>query len=313
MNVESALLRQAVQWAVQLRSEEASAEDREAFEAWRAADARHAAAYERVQRSLRPLQTLRAGGVSPAMAHAVSRRARTQATRRGAMAFGVFGAFGIGSMLGWRGAQDAGLMADARTGTGQRRTLELAAAGGSVVLDARTSLDPLGARGAKLYDGRVLASVARVEGAPWRLVTPVADVLLDGARAAVEWRAQALRVAALEGAVALGRRDGSAVTVAAGSTVAVTGGGVQTVASNVNDTLWTRGLVKLDDEPLERLVAALQTYRPGVLRVDDRAGALRVSGVFSLDDTEATLRAVARTLPVSVHRRTSYWVTIAAA
>jgi transmembrane sensor len=60
-------------------------------------------------------------------------------------------------------------------------------------------------------------------------------------------------------------------------------------------------------------VAALQPYRTGVLRIDPKAAQIRVSGVFSLDDTDGTLRALAQTQPVRVLERTSYWVTISAA
>ncbi|HEU4459582.1 MAG TPA: DUF4880 domain-containing protein [Methylibium sp.] len=312
--MRAAAMRQAVDWAVRLRGEDASAADRAAFEAWRAADARHEAAYQEVLRSLKPLATLRAGGCSPAMVQAVTRRARVSATRRGALALGIFGATaGLGGVLGWRRADDAGLFADARTGTGERRTLASATSPGSLLLDAHTALDPIGPRVARLFDGRLMVGIDRVEGLPWRLLTPVAEVVANGARASIELRGRVLRVAALEGAVALGRRDGPAAEVSAGRAVVLADGELQSMPVSVNDTLWTRGLVQLDNEPLARLVAALQPYRAGVLRADERAGALRLSGVFSLDDTEATLRAVARTLPVEVTRRTDYWVTISAA
>jgi transmembrane sensor len=37
---------------------------------------------------------------------------------------------------------------------------------------------------------------------------------------------------------------------------------------------------------------------------------VRISGVFPLDDTERVLQAVARTLPVRLHYRTRYWVSV---
>jgi transmembrane sensor len=57
----------------------------------------------------------------------------------------------------------------------------------------------------------------------------------------------------------------------------------------------------------------LRDYRPGVLRVEPRAAQIRISGVFSLDDTERTLRVLAETQPVRVNTRTPYWVTIESA
>jgi transmembrane sensor len=79
------------------------------------------------------------------------------------------------------------------------------------------------------------------------------------------------------------------------------------------EDLWTRGIVVMNNEPLGELVAVLQNYRPGLLRVDDEAARIKVSGVFSLDDTDSTLRALARTQPVRISERTKYWVTISAA
>ena len=38
--------------------------------------------------------------------------------------------------------------------------------------------------------------------------------------------------------------------------------------------------------------------------------ALRVSGTFPVDDTDKALRAITSVLPVSIERRTRYWVTV---
>jgi transmembrane sensor len=46
------------------------------------------------------------------------------------------------------------------------------------------------------------------------------------------------------------------------------------------------------------------------LRCDPLAADLRISGVFSLTDTDRALESLALALPVTVAYRTRYWVTI---
>jgi transmembrane sensor len=64
------------------------------------------------------------------------------------------------------------------------------------------------------------------------------------------------------------------------------------------------------DRPLQDVVDALRPYQPGVLRISLQAARLRVTGSFPLDDSERTLAALARSLPIAVQRRTGWWVSI---
>ena len=63
---------------------------------------------------------------------------------------------------------------------------------------------------------------------------------------------------------------------------------------------------------LADLVAELARYRRGFLRCDPAVAELRVSGAFPVNDTDAGLRLLEKTLPVRIHRITPYWVTVAA-
>jgi len=64
---------------------------------------------------------------------------------------------------------------------------------------------------------------------------------------------------------------------------------------------------------LEDFTAELARYRSGVVRCDPAVADLRVSGVFSLRDTDRALENLTRGLPVDVVYRTRYWVTLRAA
>ena len=73
---------------------------------------------------------------------------------------------------------------------------------------------------------------------------------------------------------------------------------------------WMRGILPAERMRLDQLLAELSRYRPGFLRCSEAVAALRVTGSFQLDDTDAALALVANTLPVRIERRTRYWVTV---
>ena len=70
------------------------------------------------------------------------------------------------------------------------------------------------------------------------------------------------------------------------------------------------GLMVADDLPLSELVAELERYRRGHLGCAPAVAGLRISGVFRLDDTDAALSAITRTLPVRIQRVGPYWTRI---
>jgi transmembrane sensor len=86
--------------------------------------------------------------------------------------------------------------------------------------------------------------------------------------------------------------------------------GVPNRADLLVSQAWLRGVLPADRLRLDALVAELSRYRPGVLRCHEQVSGLRLTGSFSLDDTDAALTLVARTLPVRIERMTRYWVSI---
>ncbi|UPU94119.1 hypothetical protein M0766_06960 [Pseudomonas putida] len=69
------------------------------------------------------------------------------------------------------------------------------------------------------------------------------------------------------------------------------------------------GRLVFDDWRLDRALAELQRYRPGLLRCSDDIAGLRLSGVYPLDDSDSVLAAIAQALKLKVETRTRYWVT----
>jgi transmembrane sensor len=59
-------------------------------------------------------------------------------------------------------------------------------------------------------------------------------------------------------------------------------------------------------------LAELDRYRSGLLRCAREVAELRVSGVFSLRDTDRALQNLALSLPVNIVYRSRYWVSVEA-
>jgi transmembrane sensor len=88
------------------------------------------------------------------------------------------------------------------------------------------------------------------------------------------------------------------------------GGAGSTTAFDVLAPGWREGVLMAKNRPLGDFLRELSSYRPGVLRWEPALEALRVTGSFRLDDTDRVLTLLAASLPLEVHSRTRYWVTL---
>lgn len=104
---------------------------------------------------------------------------------------------------------------------------------------------------------------------------------------------------------------GRRTVVAAGQALDLAGDAPAARRSDTEtDTAWTRGILVARDLPLPEFAVRLAVHRPGWLRCDPALQVLRISGVFQLDQTDAVLDALPRTLPVRVVWRTRWWASI---
>ena len=312
----------AVEWMVLLRSGQAGHRERAGFEAWRTENSVNQAAYDRIAQAFGAFETLRERGVSGVVAHQTVQGLSRRSMMRATLSVAGLGAGMGGGLLGWQVASQQGLLADQHTGFAQRQEGSLPD-GSTLLLDARTAVDVAfnqGQRTLMLRHGRVMvtASAAGTQG-PLRVQTQQGQVnaeLAQTTQFVVQQRRETnlLQVSAIKGRVALVSPSGARVEVNSGEHATLAARRAPTVAAaRGNEALWTRGLVAMDNQPLGELIEAMRDYRPGVLRVEPRAAQIRISGVFSLDDTERTLRALAETQPVRVNTRTPYWVTVESA
>lgn len=311
---DAAVLEEAAGWLVRFQSETLSAADRAAFERWRGRSAAHAAAWARVEDMLRSF-----GQVPPELGartlRQLDRPGRRQALR------GVAGLLLLGpaAWLAWRELPWHEWSADARTATGEQRRMQLAD-GTRLLLNTATAVDiqyTAEQRVIWLRAGEILLTTGKDPAPvhrPFIVRTAQGSVQALGTRFMVRDERDGIRVAVFEGAVA--------IRPAASDAQRVLRAGQQTVfdaeriepesAADTALVSWEDGMLAARNWRLADLVAELARYRRGFLRCDPAVAELRVSGAFPLNDTDAGLRLLEKTLPVRIQRMTPYWVTVAA-
>lgn len=316
--------RQAVHWLLTLQSDDAGnaqrARDQHRLQAWLAKDAEHVRAWQRiadVDMQLRGLDTHVAMHTLANPRHA--RRRAVQLTLL--LTGGVAGAMGGLLALDRSGAWMA-WTADLSTRTGEQRDTVLPD-GTRVTLNTASAVDVrfsgterlLVLRAGEILVETATDPLAATRGAtrPFRVATAEGTARALGTRFTVRQREGRSDVAVLQGAVELSPGDVPQATVRlnAGMQGYFTRSlGVEEGSLRDADQAWHKGMLVADDMRLGDFLNALSRYRPGLLRCDPDVAELRVSGSYPLADTDRILAALRLSLPVEVHTRTRWWVTV---
>lgn len=205
-----------------------------------------------------------------------------------------------------------------RTATGEIRELTLPD-GSRVVLSSATAIDVrFDARERRLVlrAGEILVQTAPQAGMahrPFRVQVEQGVVEALGTRFAVRHGETATRVAVFEHAVEVrpAGLQGDRVRLQAGQGADLRFDGVGDMAAAPPAlAAWRDGILVADGMRLDTFVAELARFRPGLLSCDEAVAHLRVSGIFSLRDTDRALHNLARALPVRLAWRTRYWVVV---
>jgi len=295
MTTEADLRSQAREWLVLLNSGRASAADRAAAERWRHANAEHASALAEVER----LWTL-LGQVErpPAVVQAMPRR-----VRRWPLPLATAACLVLALWLappGWH--------ADVRTEAGEVREVTLDD-GSRLQLNGATALDwdanADGLRRVRLYRGQVDFQVAADAAHPFVIEAGEARIRVTGTRFDVNLLGDQVLLAVTEGHVQVSDVTGSERAVQAGEQIDWQGGRLQSLEplDRARALAWQRGRLVFRDRPLPEVFEELQRQQSQqVLFLDAQARALKVTGVFALDDPQAVLHAIETALPVKLTR-----------
>ncbi|WP_434151324.1 FecR family protein [Methylocaldum gracile subsp. desertum] len=322
---------QAIDWLVLLRSGAAGDGDRQRFAEWLAEGPEYADAFQEAERlwasvadvlsdeagDLRAEQPAAVGlpekrpsPISPAGRRRL-RPARWAAAAALLLALGLQGLY-LGDF--W--------LSDYATGTGEQKLVRLDD-GSTVLLDTDTAIaldwNP-SRRRIRIRHGQAVFTVAPDAARPFEVETGPAVIRALGTVFEVsESTAGDIAVTVQEHAVSVRLADGradsaqAAVRVASGQrvTYSPTHGLSSPEKTDLSQaTAWQRHKLIFKDQPLVKVVAELDRYRPGkILIADHRLEDLRVTGVFSLDDSDAILAAVEKALAIR-STRLSPWLVL---
>ncbi|MDC7788024.1 FecR domain-containing protein [Rhodoplanes sp. TEM] len=286
-------VREALEWLVRLRDDQAGEADREAFRAWVERDPANAAAWAHAQALWTRFDIAR-----PEIDRL--RRSRKLTSRRNLLLAGFATLAGAGG-LGLLGRPD--LLADVTTAVGERRSLTLAD-GSAVELGTWSALSvdfTATARRVALFRGEAFFDVAADPARPFSVTAGPGTTQALGTRFDVKLLDGVVTVAVDAHAVTV--RTGAAPAVEVGRGFQVSygeeGRGPVVPADLAAVAAWRTDRIVVQDVPLRRVLAELERYRRGrIVLTTSRIGAIPVTAIFDTREPEAALRTIADTLPV---------------
>jgi transmembrane sensor len=221
------------------------------------------------------------------------------------------GAAGAAAVNAWYPL--AGLACDVSSPTGERRLFTLDE-GSSLLLDARSRVDlsySLAERVLNLLDGAVLLTTVSSHGPPLAVRTAEGRIRPLGTQVMVRQQGHRTLVVAQQGSAEIETISGAHAILPAGTGTRFDAARIGAPrAELMAEAAWKDGLIQANGRPLVEIVAALRPYRAGQLRMSTVAGGLPVRGDYPLDDTDATLLALAARMPIRVRRLTPWFVSI---
>lgn len=286
----SPALVEAVDWVVLLLSGNATRDDLHALDTWRDARPENDEAF-RTLSAVRP------------MVRAIKTERRV--TRRKMMGAATATTAAI-AMIGiarpplglW--PSFAELMADHRTGPGQRLAFS-PSVGVDIELNSSSSMSLLaGDKGLRLIDGEAFVSVDRAK--PFHLETDGARFVTTAARFNVETLAGGVRMTCLAGHM-LCSNGTSSTRIQTGQEWRLSASG-STGIKSVNPSIassWRQGILHFRDTPLAEVVEQFNRYRSvPIVLASTTTGTRRVSGIFHTDDINAAVAQLQQLLGLRV-------------
>jgi transmembrane sensor len=290
---------EAAAWLARLRADDRTRDDEVRFRQWLAADPINAERFEHVSTIWDDMDALRDVSRSEPAPRKLTRR------RMLAGSLAVFTVGGVG--LQWSLA-NAGVYTTVR-GEQRRLTLE---DGSRLLLNTDTSLKvrfDTERRRIELRRGQAFFEVS-ADPRPFCVKAGTHDLTVRHGRFDMRREADHLSVLAIDGLATLAQSSANEnapenghIRIGGGERVRIDAARhLEHDRPNLNDMLaWQSGRAAFRGEPLVRVVAEMNRYTERELvLMDDRAAALRISGVYRVGDNNAFARSLARLLPIKI-------------
>lgn len=319
---------EAVRWIADMEGRNLRPEEQRHFDEWLAADERHARAYSEM---LDIWHHLGAVPDSPALRANLPRPGQLQrgrpririslvrggqrAPRRwvGAAVAACVALIIVGTVQDW----PTRLRADALTETGETRLVSLP--DGSRIRIGTNSAVAYDftekKRSVTLIKGEAVFTVARDPTRLFEVEAAGGTTTALGTQFLVRHDGDKARVVVTEHSVrvVMASPDRMLPSLSEGQAVRYGPEGFGPVATvNAADAIaWTDGALIFKNTPLEDVVSEISRYRRGYLHVAPNARAIRVSGVFHIDNPDAAIEQLRQSFGLKITRYTEWLTTIA--
>jgi transmembrane sensor len=325
--------RTAAEWAAKVAGGSLSLSESERFEAWRAADIRHAGAFARAQAILVRLERLRAVGADalrttieefPAAAIDQADNATSQSAseippaaphprflmRRRLMISGAVACLAAAGLAGVF-LLPISSQQEFSTGLGEARQVRLSD-GSLVTLNTNSKIMVAytdSVRKIRLIQGEAIFKVAKNKQRPFIVSAHDTDVRAVGTSFTVQLLPEKpVRIVVQEGVVEVVRRDAPAVVPvrAKAETQAIVAGSapivVQSIARPVvaRQLAWQYGRIALENETLADAAEEFSRYSDTRIVVDPAVAGRTITGLFAADDPVGFAKVAASVLDLRV-------------
>lgn len=308
-----AVAQRALQWLVELQSDDVTPEVVQEWERWRAAHPDHERAWLRIESVRGRLQPL----ASP-QSSAIARAALAPASdhrRRALKALSVLAVLGGAGWFTERSTPWREWSSDYRTRIGERRVLPLPD-GTRLVLNTGSAINVAFSdteRRVILIAGEILVRTAQEDRAvhrPFLVETAFGAARALGTEYAVRQQDASTQVSVFHGAVQIEPRNhgGQTRVLHAGERADYSARGVApSGVAEETSVAWKDGFIVARGMRLDDFLAELGRYSDDTLSCDSAVAGLRLSGSFPVNDIGKGLAALAVTLDLRVETQTPLW------
>ena len=301
-------LEQAVDWLLKLQSEQPTAATLEAFEHWLASHPQHAVAWSRLTQIQHTFAQVPHKHFAKQVLTSIDPASRRNALKK----LGTLAILLPTAWLGYRALPLVRLQAEYQTAVGEQKHLQLGD-GTRLVLNTDSAVDVQyhAQRQIMLRQGEIWLETGHQDQRPLVVTTPHGQLVPLGTRFNVRLSAERTTLAVTEGAVRIDLRNGQSTVVQAGQQRAFANDAFeQTRLADQRVGYWQQGMLLAQDMPLNDLLKELARYRHGVIRCHPDLQRMTVSGAFPVNNTDAALDLLQKTLPVKVVAPSRYWIMI---
>ncbi|MBW3695038.1 FecR family protein [Vibrio sp. T187] len=302
-------IEQASVWMARLWADDVAEQDKRAFQNWRTANPENEFAWQQLELIQQKFSKVPQSNLS----RQVLTKSRRGLSRRQVLLLGGISLGTLGLVLNSRAERPHG--AEYVTTTGEVKTIILSD-GTEMSLNTATRVYVdfnQYERRLHLLEGEILITSSH-HLTPFYVSTDQGRVTPIGTQFTVEQQSGATQVNVYEGEVALLPKGKHAPEhLLAGENASFTS--IDVLAKNrntSNNALWLNKKILAQSTPLPEFIHELSRYRNGVLNVDAKLGHLKLTGVFSTEDTDETLYNISQILPIEVKYRTPLWVSVKA-